>query len=193
VKKRPFEKDIYTWVDKMKGESDDKLEEEAWESEQEKSDPPFYSVYSDEEIESMRKDVEEQMDYYHAHKYDEGKTDWGLIPEVCFRELNKVDTKYFWAKAYVDICKASELSFVRILAGVRKVLEGGALDYGRESWKTIPDAQQRFFAAFNRHMCDDDGIALKEGHRDSKSGLPSIHHALANVLFLLWFEIQESK
>jgi len=220
VKKRPFEKDdIYTWVDKMKGESDkntqlrkgpsvqeamalfnrlasndDKLEEEAWEGEREKSDPPFYSVYSDEEIESMRKDVEEHMeDAYHAHKYDEGKERYDLIPIECYEAImGKGD--FFWAKEYETFRNRYNMSALKGLVGVKRVLEYGLEKYGvKDSWKEVPDAKQRYMAAYLRHTIYEGEYYLARDHVDAESGLPSAHHALCNIVFLLWFEIQESK
>jgi len=213
-------KDIYTWVDKMKGESDkntqlrkrpslkeamaifnrlasneDKLEEEAWEGEQEKSDPPFYSVYSDEEIESMRKDVEEQMedDYHYKHKFDEGKERYDLIPIECYEAIVG-ESDHFWSKEYVKSLCLYRITLSESFLGVKDVLEYGLRKYGKEgSWKHVPRARQRYFASSIRHSFDVAGFSLDKYHEDEESGLPSIYHRLCNHIFLLWFEIQESK
>jgi hypothetical protein len=135
-------------------------------------------------------------DNYYAHKGDQGKTDWGLIPEECYRAITFSNTKMFWAKILrlsgKKHIKDGETFYV-LLPGIRDVLEEGAREYGRETWKITPDARQRYFAAYLRHTINDKGEVLPVGHADEKSGRLSIYHALCNCLFLLYFEIQESK
>ena len=137
----------------------------------------------------------EKDNNYYAGKFDKGKTDWGLIPEICFRELVgwKTGKTYSYYELFWNVVNTFKINEVDALVGIRKILEHGAKKYGRESWKSLPDAQQRYFAAYMRHRFDSEGNELPENHIDKDSGLPSIHHALCNIVFLLWFEIQEDQ
>jgi len=151
---------------------------------------PLENHYVDEVSEECRKEFEERIDNdYHSHKFDQGKTDWGLIPVECYVAIKQSPHENFWAKLLTVLAEAHGIDDPWIW--VRKILEHGAEKYGRESWKTIPDAKQRYFAAYMRHMVNDKDQPLPNGHIDPDSGYLSVYHALTNCIFLLWFELNE--
>ena len=66
---------------------------------------------------------------------------------------------------------------------VVKVLDYGAVKYDRDNWKHVATPRRRYLAAAFRHLA-----ALSDGeYHDSESGLPHAAHAIASLLFLLWF------
>lgn len=76
---------------------------------------------------------------------------------------------------------------------VEKVVEiqtYGADKYTEDGWKTVPNAERRYFAALMRHL-----VAEKNGETyDKESGNLHLAHVATNALFLLWFKLQkESK
>lgn len=67
------------------------------------------------------------------------------------------------------------------------VLEFGAKKYTQGGWKTVPNAQERYFNACIRHL-----TAWWDGERnDSESGLSHLAHAGCCILFLLWIDGEE--
>ena len=71
----------------------------------------------------------------------------------------------------------------KALDWVVKVLEFGAVKYGVDNWKLVPNARRRYTAAAYRHL-----NAIVEGEwLDKESGLPHAAHATCCLLFILWF------
>jgi hypothetical protein len=69
-----------------------------------------------------------------------------------------------------------------------KVLTFGAKKYSPGGWKTVPDAKDRYFAAALRHL-----TAYQSGEKtDPESGLSHLAHAACCIMFLQWFEKNES-
>lgn len=91
-----------------------------------------------------------------GQKYDQGKLMYDLIPMECMDEL-------------------------------AKILTYGATKYGKPSrWETVPDMENRYFAALMRHLSRN-----RQGEKlDPESGYSHLSHALCNVVFLLWKELQ---
>jgi hypothetical protein len=59
--------------------------------------------------------------------------------------------------------------------------------YIPNSWKTVPNAEERYMDALMRHL---------EAHRsgeifDNDSGRPHLWHVLTNAVFLVWFQDNE--
>jgi hypothetical protein len=69
-----------------------------------------------------------------------------------------------------------------------KILTYGCQKYGKPSgWETVPDMKNRYFAALLRHLS-----RYRQGELlDPESGHSHLSHALCNVVFLLWKELQE--
>jgi len=66
---------------------------------------------------------------------------------------------------------------------VIRVLMFGESKYGRDAWKSLPDARRRYLAAAFRHLA-----AYADGEIvDPESERPHIAHAACCLLFLLWF------
>jgi hypothetical protein len=73
------------------------------------------------------------------------------------------------------------------LRAVAVVLSYGAQKYPEDSWQTVPDGKRRYEDAYYRHM-----NARGQGEvYDPESGLPHRAHELCNLMFLLWFDIQD--
>jgi hypothetical protein len=67
------------------------------------------------------------------------------------------------------------------LSDVVKVLTVGAAKYGDYNWMHVENAQQRYFAAAQRHL-----VAHQLGFiNDSETGLPHLAHAACCILFML--------
>lgn len=64
---------------------------------------------------------------------------------------------------------------------VVSVLTYGAIRYGPDNWRHVPDARARYFAAARRHLAR---WRLGED-LDPESGLPHLAHATCCLLFLL--------
>lgn len=66
------------------------------------------------------------------------------------------------------------------VTGIASVLTFGAAKYAAESWRDVPQAKPRYFAATIRHI-----LAWWGGELiDPESGLPHLHHAACNLMFL---------
>jgi hypothetical protein len=62
-----------------------------------------------------------------------------------------------------------------------QVLTYGAKKYAPENWRVVPNAVERYTAAYRRHM-----NKLAQGEElDPESGLPHLAHAATSLLFLL--------
>ena len=70
---------------------------------------------------------------------------------------------------------------LRLLA---TVLTYGAAKYSADNWMQVPDGNQRYYAAMQRHM---EQWRLGEVF-DDESGLPHLAHAATCVMFLLALE-----
>lgn len=67
---------------------------------------------------------------------------------------------------------------------IAEVLTFGAKKYQPESWKTVHNAEDRYFSAAMRHL-----IAYQNNESvDKESGLSHLAHAATNLIFLLHFE-----
>ena len=71
---------------------------------------------------------------------------------------------------------------------IGKVLTFGANKYAPESWKQVPNRQDRYYAAALRHL-----LAYRRGIKtDYETGLSHLAHAACNIMFLLYEENHES-
>lgn len=131
----------------------------------------------------------------YTRKDDEGKEPYDLIPEICIREIMRDEKRFVWAEKFaetVGIMSMIDESF-DYQKVVLDVLQYGLKKYGeRGGWRRVDDAQDRYWAAYKRHIDAMDENS-QDGGVDPESGLPHKAHVLCNLLFLLWFEIQEEK
>ena len=68
-----------------------------------------------------------------------------------------------------------------------EILEAAAtiLTFGANNWQKLEDFNNRYYAALERHI-----QAWRKGEKvDKESGEPHLSHALVNVMFLLWNEL----
>src|SRR5579884_1877252 len=72
-----------------------------------------------------------------------------------------------------------------VLTHVVAVLTDGAKRYGGDNWMRVPNARVRYYDALMRHI-----DAYWSGELiDPQSNRPHLAHAAANILFLLWFQL----
>lgn len=94
---------------------------------------------------------------------------------------NKAGKKFDEGKTRYDLYPLSAYE------GCAKVLTFGANKYTPNGWRTVPDAQNRYYAALIRHLNaqkeyidnGNKGLAL-----DGESGLPHLDHAQCCLVFL---------
>ncbi len=76
-----------------------------------------------------------------------------------------------------------------ILTEVVKVLTFGKIKYQRDNWQQVSDAKNRYFSALCRHIA-----AWQGGDKnDEDSGLPHLAHACCCLIFLMWFDKNETQ
>lgn len=135
-----------------------------------------------------------------AKKFDEGKADPMLIPEVFLANLRSESPSLLilqelslynqrktvsiqQIKAMVWAQLTSTLTEAEILLRQAAVMTTGAGKYGRGNWKQGA-VYSRFLAALGRHLLESE---LGDG-LDSESGQPHLVHALCNISFLEHFD-----
>jgi hypothetical protein len=69
------------------------------------------------------------------------------------------------------------------------VLTHGAKKYEDNNWKSVEPFYDRYYAALRRHI-----LAWRKGEKiDPDSGRPHLAHALCNIYFLMWKDIEIKK
>jgi len=121
------------------------------------------------------------MTDYYDKKDDEGKQE-ALFPVELIAEIQKKESVFAVMMFEIN----SKLN--NIIGNVEEVLQFGAKKYTPNSWQTVEDAEKRYWSAFVRHNACRDGYMYDE-LADEESDLPHSWHALCNLMFLLWFEI----
>lgn len=72
---------------------------------------------------------------------------------------------------------------------IAEILTFGADKYGPHSWRTVPDAKERYYAALIRHV-----NAHRKGERyDPETGKLHLAHASCNMYFLTQLALEEEK
>ena len=72
-----------------------------------------------------------------------------------------------------------------VMQSLAKVLTYGSVKYAPNSWQTLADFNERYYAALMRHL-----MAWRSGeHIDAESGLLHLEHALCNAAFLSFREV----
>lgn len=105
------------------------------------------------------------------------------------QDLQPGDTAYFGKKADNGKPRMDLLltGMPNALEGVAEILTFGAKKYAAHSWKTVPDASDRYLAALMRHL-----VAHSKGELvDPESGQSHLSHAACNALFIL--ELEKTK
>ena len=76
-----------------------------------------------------------------------------------------------------------------ILEAAATIFTFGANKYGANNWQKLEDFENRYYAALERHI-----QAWRKGEKvDKESGEPHLSHALVNVMFLLWNELNNKR
>ena len=74
----------------------------------------------------------------------------------------------------------------RCIEGLAKILTFGAKKYAPNGWKSVPDKDNRYYAAMQRHI-----IEHRKGNiYDDETGYLHLEHALCNIVFLLQTEYE---
>ena len=82
-----------------------------------------------------------------------------------------------------------ELVPLSAIEALGKVLTFGATRYGDETWRLLPKAKDRYYAATLRHL-----FAHRNGEcLDQDSGIPHLFHALTNIAFLIELNLSQQK
>lgn len=82
-----------------------------------------------------------------------------------------------------------ELVPLSAIEALGKVMTFGATRYGIETWRLLPKANDRYYAATLRHL-----FAYRNGeYLDKDSGMPHLFHALTNIAFLIELNLAEQK
>lgn len=72
------------------------------------------------------------------------------------------------------------------MAGFVDVLTFGAEKYSAENWKQVPDLQNRYYDALQRHLA-----AYRAGDKlDTESGLHHLAHAMCCVAFMMQDDVE---
>lgn len=91
-------------------------------------------------------------------------------------------TKFDKGKARWDLLPFAEVE------DVVDILTFGAEKYAPNNWQKVKDAKSRYTAATFRHL-----VSWIKGNKiDKESGKSHLAHAICNLLFLMWFDKQES-
>lgn len=86
--------------------------------------------------------------------------------------------RYDLVEPFVEESLASVLTFGAIEKG-----------YGERNWMNVEPFQDRYYAALRRHIAE-----WRNGNViDSESGRHHLAHALCNIYFLMWKDIQDGK
>jgi hypothetical protein len=112
-------------------------------------------------------------------KQDAGKLDASLLTESMMLALMAPEKHL----SPVGLAAYRELERIEqaFLEDVVKVLEHGVRKYARDNWMHVPDWEQRYTAARNRHI-----LGYLDGDDfDDESGLHHLAHAMCCELFLV--------
>ena len=71
-----------------------------------------------------------------------------------------------------------------VVRDVIQVLEYGAVKYGTDNWKHVPDANRRYYDAAMRHLDE----WQSGGEPDAETGQSHLAHAVCCLMFLMWIE-----
>ena len=72
-----------------------------------------------------------------------------------------------------------------VLEAAATIFTFGANKYGANNWQKLEDFNNRYYAALERHI-----QAWRKGEEvDEESGESHLSHALVNIMFLLWNEL----
>ena len=72
---------------------------------------------------------------------------------------------------------------------ITKVLMVGEKKYGKNNWKVLDNAEERYYDALRRHLSE-----YEKGNLfDNDDGLSHISHALTNLIFLSYFEVNKKQ
>lgn len=94
------------------------------------------------------------------------------------------DMKFDKGKTRMSLLLAGIAPSVKAVADI---LTFGAEKYEAHSWKTVPNAEERYLDALYRHL-----NAIHSGENvDPESGRLHWAHVACNAMFLLWFALQK--
>ena len=72
----------------------------------------------------------------------------------------------------------------RTIDDMAEIMATGAAAHGDQGWKTLTNAEDRYFSAAMRHL-----VAWRNGDTiDGDSGYPHLAHVMCNIMFLSEFD-----
>lgn len=73
-----------------------------------------------------------------------------------------------------------------VILEIGKILTYGANKYGSDNWQKLENFDDRYYGALLRHL-----LAWRSGEEnDKESGLSHLSHAMTNIMFLTWKQLQ---
>jgi len=107
-----------------------------------------------------------------------------MLLELAPKGVNKGGEKFDHGKLDFSIVP------FECLDELAKIMTYGCIKYGKPSgWQLVENMEDRYFSALMRHLS-----AYKQGEaRDPESNELHLSHALCNIVFLLWKELQKEK
>lgn len=94
--------------------------------------------------------------------------------ETLAPDVSKMGVKYDQGKDRWDLLPWRPIKMLV------QILTFGAQKYAPNGWRTVPDAEERYFAGLMRHL-----VAFRQGEwLDPESKMPHLAHAICNLVFI---------
>jgi len=136
------------------------------------------------------------MSGYYDKKFDKGKKETLLpycvareiyaIPSTKAEDLTPEQQLIIWVHKEILGNDLDQYPVENTVKVIETVLQHGAEKYGKDNWQTVPDAEQRYYSAYRRHAVDHHPNEI-----DKDSGLLHGYHALCNIAFLIYFQLNK--
>jgi hypothetical protein len=114
----------------------------------------------------------------------------GMLPGRSVSPVGVGNTGEYYSKKFDGDKPRMDLLLTGVphaLEEVAAILTFGSKKYEAHSWKTVPNASDRYLAALMRHL-----VAHSKGEAlDPESGYSHLSHAACNALFIL--ELEKTK
>lgn len=138
-------------------------------------------------------DIEEQGDYPYNVKSEDGTSGWYSSGELTLlnKQSNQSDKSPNPSEGVKFDSEKPRYSLLPALAleEVVYVLTFGSQKYADFNWMKVPEADDRFFSAANRHQWQ-----WKRGEKiDSESKRHHLASAITNLMFILEMELMDEK
>ena len=107
----------------------------------------------------------------------------GKARDKCTCAEDNKGAKFDDSKLRFDLVPTKE--FIEVV----KVLTKGAEKYDDNNWQKVPNGENRYYAALQRHA-----NSYRMGNKiDKDSGIHAMAHVICNALFLMWLDNNKDK